>query len=140
ADLYIAGEGAVRAPCRPWNRARPPGVAPANRGRPHLSPPSRRAPRYAAPAPAERCCPLDVYRFVRGRAPGCALTAVARSSATCYHVVSPCNPSIVRKLRSVIVKRMALLDNLQFHEPNPFAEPLWVDENGRVLRFMLKPG
>ena len=38
------------------------------------------------------------------------------------------------------MKRMALLDNLQFREPDPFAEPLWVDENGRVLRFMLKPG
>ena len=38
------------------------------------------------------------------------------------------------------MKRVALLDNLQFKDSSPYAEPLWVDENGRVLRFTLKPG
>lgn len=38
------------------------------------------------------------------------------------------------------MKEVALLDNLQFHDRNPYAEPLLVNENGRVLRFMLKPG
>ncbi len=33
-----------------------------------------------------------------------------------------------------------LLEGLEFHEPNPYAEPLYVDEYGRVLRFTLKPG
>ncbi len=33
-----------------------------------------------------------------------------------------------------------LLEGLEFHEPAPFAQPLYVDEHGRVLRFMLKPG
>lgn len=38
------------------------------------------------------------------------------------------------------MKKMQLMDNLQFNENNPNAEPLWVDQNGRVLRFTLKPG
>lgn len=38
------------------------------------------------------------------------------------------------------MKKVALLDNLQFKTSDPHAEPLWVDENGRVLRFTLKPG
>lgn len=33
-----------------------------------------------------------------------------------------------------------LLDNLEFHDRNPNAEPLYVDEDGRVIRFMLQPG
>ncbi len=33
-----------------------------------------------------------------------------------------------------------LLEGLEFHEPNPYAQPLYVDEHGRVLRFTLKPG
>lgn len=33
-----------------------------------------------------------------------------------------------------------LLENLNFHDPNPYAQPLFVDEHGRVLRFTLKPG
>jgi quercetin dioxygenase-like cupin family protein len=33
-----------------------------------------------------------------------------------------------------------LLENLEFHDDNPYAQPLFVDEHGRVLRFMLKPG
>jgi quercetin dioxygenase-like cupin family protein len=32
------------------------------------------------------------------------------------------------------------MENLQFRDNNPNAEPLKVDENGRVLRFTLKPG
>jgi len=33
-----------------------------------------------------------------------------------------------------------LLESLEFHDPNPYAQPLFVDERGRVLRFTLKPG
>ncbi len=38
------------------------------------------------------------------------------------------------------MKTKNLMEDLEFHKPNPYAEPLWVDANGRVLRFMLKPG
>ncbi len=33
-----------------------------------------------------------------------------------------------------------LLEGLQFHEASAYAQPLFVDEHGRVLRFALKPG
>jgi quercetin dioxygenase-like cupin family protein len=33
-----------------------------------------------------------------------------------------------------------LLEDLEFHEPAPYSQPLYVDEHGRVLRFTLKPG
>jgi quercetin dioxygenase-like cupin family protein len=33
-----------------------------------------------------------------------------------------------------------LLDNLEFHDKDPYAEPLLVNEMGRILRFTLKPG
>ena len=33
-----------------------------------------------------------------------------------------------------------LNDNPVFHDNNPYAEPLFVDKWGRVLRFALKPG
>jgi quercetin dioxygenase-like cupin family protein len=33
-----------------------------------------------------------------------------------------------------------LMEQLEFHTPNPYAQPLHVTESGRVLRFMLKPG
>lgn len=35
---------------------------------------------------------------------------------------------------------IALLENLDFHEPDPYAQPILVDEESRILRFMLKPG
>jgi quercetin dioxygenase-like cupin family protein len=33
-----------------------------------------------------------------------------------------------------------LMEQLEFHTPHPYAQPLHVAENGRILRFMLKPG
>jgi len=33
-----------------------------------------------------------------------------------------------------------LYENLVFHDNNPYAEPLFVDEEKRVLRFALQPG
>ena len=33
-----------------------------------------------------------------------------------------------------------LHDNLIFHDRDPYAEPLFVDKDGRILRFALKPG
>jgi quercetin dioxygenase-like cupin family protein len=33
-----------------------------------------------------------------------------------------------------------LLDDLEFHDEHPYAQPLFVAETGRVLRFLLKPG
>lgn len=38
------------------------------------------------------------------------------------------------------MKTMRLLDELEFRDKNPEAQPLYVDRNGRVLRFTLKPG
>lgn len=33
-----------------------------------------------------------------------------------------------------------LLENLEYHDEHPYAQPLYVSEDGRVIRFMLKPG
>lgn len=33
-----------------------------------------------------------------------------------------------------------LMDGLTFHDDNPYAEPLFVDKAGRILRFHLRPG
>ena len=38
------------------------------------------------------------------------------------------------------MKTVQLLANLQFHDPNPNADPLYVDRYGRVILFALKPG
>ncbi len=38
------------------------------------------------------------------------------------------------------MRTMNLLDELQFHEHDPYAEPLYVDQAGRILRFTLLPG
>lgn len=38
------------------------------------------------------------------------------------------------------MKTMQLLDDLEFHDEHPYAQPLLVNKDGRVLRFTLKPG
>lgn len=38
------------------------------------------------------------------------------------------------------MKSEQLLENLEFHESVPFAQPLLVNKDGRILRWMLKPG
>lgn len=38
------------------------------------------------------------------------------------------------------MKSIQLLENLEFHDKNPYAQPLFVDPSSRVLRFHLKPG
>lgn len=38
------------------------------------------------------------------------------------------------------MKTFQLLENIEFHDKNPYAQPLQVNEEGRVLRFALKPG
>jgi quercetin dioxygenase-like cupin family protein len=38
------------------------------------------------------------------------------------------------------MKVQRILEGLEFHEPVPFAQPLLVDQNVRILRWMLKPG
>ena len=38
------------------------------------------------------------------------------------------------------MKAFSVHEKLVFHDKNPYAEPLVVDEEGRILRFMLKPG
>lgn len=38
------------------------------------------------------------------------------------------------------MKSIMLHDNVIFHDNDPNAEPLFVDETGRILRFALKPG
>src|SRR5688572_25018789 len=38
------------------------------------------------------------------------------------------------------MKSHQLLENLEFHDQVPFAQPILVDQNSRILRWMLKPG
>jgi quercetin dioxygenase-like cupin family protein len=38
------------------------------------------------------------------------------------------------------MKTIQLLENLEFHDKNPYAAPLHVAKTGRILRFTLKPG
>jgi quercetin dioxygenase-like cupin family protein len=38
------------------------------------------------------------------------------------------------------MQSIPLYDNWVFHDNDPYAEPLFVDDNGRILRFTLKPG
>jgi quercetin dioxygenase-like cupin family protein len=38
------------------------------------------------------------------------------------------------------MKTAQLLDDLEFHDEHPYAQPLFVADMGRVLRFMLKAG
>lgn len=38
------------------------------------------------------------------------------------------------------MKSFQLLKDIEFHNENPYAQPLQVDEYGRLLRFALKPG
>lgn len=38
------------------------------------------------------------------------------------------------------MKTENLLENLEFHHDHPYAQPLFVDANGRIIRFMLAPG
>jgi quercetin dioxygenase-like cupin family protein len=39
-----------------------------------------------------------------------------------------------------MMKTFQLLEDVAFHDANPYAHPLQVDEHGRILRFALKPG
>ncbi|MBZ0300838.1 MAG: cupin domain-containing protein [Anaerolineae bacterium] len=38
------------------------------------------------------------------------------------------------------MKSEQLLENLEFHDAEPFAQPLLVDQSSRIIRWMLKPG
>lgn len=38
------------------------------------------------------------------------------------------------------MKTIHLFDTLQFHEKNPYPQPLSIDQSGRVLSFALRPG
>jgi quercetin dioxygenase-like cupin family protein len=38
------------------------------------------------------------------------------------------------------MKNMQLLDNLEFHSRDPYAQPLFADKDTRIYRFMLRPG
>ncbi len=38
------------------------------------------------------------------------------------------------------MKSMSLLEKVEFHEKDPNAEPLFVSDEARVLRFALRPG
>jgi len=38
------------------------------------------------------------------------------------------------------MRMMHLLEDLEFHDEHPYAQPLFVASTGRVLRFTLKPG
>ena len=38
------------------------------------------------------------------------------------------------------MKTTQLLEKLEFHDQHPFAQPLFVDAQGRIIRFMLKAG
>lgn len=38
------------------------------------------------------------------------------------------------------MKTLQLFDHLAFHNDHAYSDPLFVDQNGRILRFALKPG
>lgn len=38
------------------------------------------------------------------------------------------------------MKTIPLLENQEFHDKDPYAQPLFVDKTGRILRFTLQPG
>lgn len=38
------------------------------------------------------------------------------------------------------MQQFNLLEELEFRDPDPYAQPLYVDKDSRILRFMLKPG
>jgi quercetin dioxygenase-like cupin family protein len=38
------------------------------------------------------------------------------------------------------MKTAQLLEGLEFHDKNPYADPLFVDKYGRIIRFTLRPG
>jgi quercetin dioxygenase-like cupin family protein len=38
------------------------------------------------------------------------------------------------------MKSVALLENVEFHAKSPYAEPLFVSDEARILRFTLGPG
>ena len=38
------------------------------------------------------------------------------------------------------MKTEKLMENLEFNEKNPYAQPLFVAHDGRILRFALRPG
>lgn len=38
------------------------------------------------------------------------------------------------------MKTIQLFEDLQFHERNPYAQPLSIDNFGHILRFALRPG
>ena len=38
------------------------------------------------------------------------------------------------------MKIAQLLEGLEFHDKNPYADPLFVDKYGRIIRFTLRPG
>jgi len=38
------------------------------------------------------------------------------------------------------MKTAQLLDKLEFHDHHPYAQPLFLDDQGRIIRFMLKAG
>ena len=38
------------------------------------------------------------------------------------------------------MKSLSLLENVQFHAQSPYAEPLFVSDEARILRFTLRPG
>ena len=38
------------------------------------------------------------------------------------------------------MKSIQLMSGWEFHAPDPFAQPLLVEADGRILRFALKPG
>jgi quercetin dioxygenase-like cupin family protein len=38
------------------------------------------------------------------------------------------------------MKNFQLMDGWEFHDPDPFAQPLLVTADGRILRFALRPG
>ena len=38
------------------------------------------------------------------------------------------------------MKTFPLLEQIEFHDDSPHAQPLWVNEHSRILRFMLQPG
>lgn len=50
------------------------------------------------------------------------------------------HPPHISQEERILMRTMHLLDDLEFHDKDPFAQPLFVDGSGRILRFTLRPG
>jgi quercetin dioxygenase-like cupin family protein len=79
--------------------------------------------------------------FIEGATGVRNITSTSRhlGSHSRFHIRAACDEATsARKEKQM--RTMHLLEDLEFHKEHPYAQPLLVDKDGRVLRFTLKPG